>query len=241
MVYISVSLVGFEIGQRVNRRKFLELNMDLNGEENVDISHWVFLCQTEEHSVLIDSGPYDGKLLKKNGRGEYKFYNDIITLLSEYVLPSKIDFIILTHLHWDHCANCNLFPNARVIVQRDEIKYTLNHIPIHNRFYDVDSLRFLDSHRNVELIDGNVEISEFINVVKSPGHTPGSQSIVVKHNKARIAFQGDNYTLGTGNPPGISSSILDWWNSSEKIKHLSDVTIPTHDPSAGILLKRATD
>ena len=233
-------ITGFELGRRSNKRKFLELCQDVDGEELVEISHWVFLCQTGDNNVLIDSGPYNQKLLWKNGRGDYKLYHDLVPMLSEYINPSSIDFVVLTHLHWDHCANTSYFPNSKIIIQKDELAYARNPIPMHRRFYDPDSLGFIASHRNVIIIDGNLKVDAFLEVLKTPGHTPGSQSVVVEHDKTRIAFQGDNYTLATGRPPGISTSILEWWNSNAYTRRLSDIAIPTHDPLAGDILKKAT-
>jgi len=62
---MKVLITGFELGRRSIKRKFLELCQDVNGEEFVDISHWVFLCQTGEHNVLIDSGPYNWNFFGK--------------------------------------------------------------------------------------------------------------------------------------------------------------------------------
>ncbi|OWP56677.1 MAG: hypothetical protein B2I17_04565 [Thermoplasmatales archaeon B_DKE] len=236
-----ISITSLELGRRSNKRKFLELCQDVNGEEVVDISHWVFLCQTENHKVLIDSGPYNSELLSANGRGEYKYYHNLITMLSEYLKPASIDFLVLTHLHWDHCANSSFFPNSKIVVQKDEVAYARTPIPIHRRFYDADSLSFLNSQKNILTIDGNMKIDSYLEVLKTPGHTPGSQSVVVNYNKRRIAFLGDNYTLETGQPPGISSSMVDWWASRMRVQRLTDIIIPSHDPLAGEILKKAME
>ncbi len=37
--------------------------------------------------------------------------------------PRDVEFVVLTHLHWDHAGNCDLFPDARVLVQQDELRY----------------------------------------------------------------------------------------------------------------------
>ena len=39
--------------------------------------------------------------------------------------PRDVEFVVLTHLHWDHAGNCDLFPDARVLVQRDELRYAI--------------------------------------------------------------------------------------------------------------------
>jgi N-acyl homoserine lactone hydrolase len=41
--------------------------------------------------------------------------------------------VIFTHLHWDHCSNVNLFPNARFTVQDKELRYAVSPIPLSTR------------------------------------------------------------------------------------------------------------
>ena len=39
------------------------------------------------------------------------------------VNPADVEFVLLTHLHWDHAGNCGLFADARVLVQKAELRY----------------------------------------------------------------------------------------------------------------------
>ena len=48
------------------------------------------------------------------------------TLQARGLAPEEIDLVVLTHMHWDHCANADLFPNARVLVHPKEIDYANN-------------------------------------------------------------------------------------------------------------------
>ena len=34
--------------------------------------------------------------------------------------------VVLTHLHWDHVGNRDLFPDATVLVQEDELRYAIS-------------------------------------------------------------------------------------------------------------------
>ena len=47
--------------------------------------------------------------------------------------PADIRDVIFTHLHWDHCSNVNLFPNARFTVQDEELRYAVSPIPLSTR------------------------------------------------------------------------------------------------------------
>ena len=39
--------------------------------------------------------------------------------------PHDVEFVVLTHLHWDHAGNCDLFPDATVLVQEAELRYAI--------------------------------------------------------------------------------------------------------------------
>ena len=45
------------------------------------------------------------------------------TLKSHGLAFDDIDTVILTHLHWDHCQNADLFENARILVHPRELDY----------------------------------------------------------------------------------------------------------------------
>ena len=83
------------------------------------------LITNASRNMLIDTGI--GELPERYR----KFYTvkrkpeqNLKTQLAQHNLkPEDIDIIINTHLHFDHCGNNTLFPNAKIIVQADELRY----------------------------------------------------------------------------------------------------------------------
>ena len=72
------------------------------------------LLRVGSHNILIDTGPSSRRpfLVK--------------ALKAKGLETSDIDIVILTHMHWDHCQNTDLFTNARVLVHPTEIDYARN-------------------------------------------------------------------------------------------------------------------
>ena len=72
------------------------------------------LLRVGDHNILIDTGPSSRRpfLVK--------------ALQAKGLETSDIDIVILTHMHWDHCQNTDLFTNARVLVNPTEIDYARN-------------------------------------------------------------------------------------------------------------------
>ena len=89
--------------------------------------------------------------------------------------PDEISTVINTHLHLDHCSGNVLFNRARFFVQEREVEYARNPMPVHKWSYSVDL-----SGSNFELLDGDDEIASGVRVILTPGHTPGSQAVLVQ-------------------------------------------------------------
>lgn len=151
-------------------------------------------------------------------------------LLKIGVDPGEIAIVILTHLHWDHAANNHLFPNARFIVQRQELQYAAAPLPVHS--YDLQ----LISKTKYEIIEGDQNITEGVSVILTPGHSMGMQSVVVNTAKGKYVIAGDAIPLNEcwrANPPipnAVHVDLRDCYASFEKIKNIADYILPGHDP-----------
>lgn len=79
--------------------------------------------------------------------------------------PAEIDQVVLTHLHTDHIgwARDGLFPNAAILLQRAELTWTQPDLP----------------RDQLVLLDGDSQLALGVEVVATPGHTPGHQSVLV--------------------------------------------------------------
>ena len=72
------------------------------------------LLREGKHNILIDTGPSSRRSFLHNA------------LQSRDLTTEDIDLVVLTHMHWDHCQNTDLFLNARVLVNPTEIDYARN-------------------------------------------------------------------------------------------------------------------
>lgn len=149
--------------------------------------------------------------------------------------PESIDVVILTHLHWDHCGNNHLFPQARFLCQTDELRYAYAPPPFFQRAFLSPLGGFTPPFLTVkfELIDGDFDVAPGLQILKVPGHTPGSQAVRVKTSKGWHTITGDAVftyeNMEKQIPPGFHVNVDDAMASMAKIARLSDVILPSHD------------
>lgn len=152
--------------------------------------------------------------------------------------PKDIDIVILTQLHFDHCALARLFTNAKFVVQRTELQSALYEPPTATKmFFNKDLFEGLD----FLVIEGDAKITDGVWVIYTPGHTPGGQSVVVDTQKGRVIISGlctiqmnfeppEPYSsLWPVITPGIHSDVEESYRSLLKIKTMGDIPVASHD------------
>ena len=98
---------------------------------------------------------------------------------------STIDMVVNTHLHFDHLGGNHLFPGVPIYVQQQELEdargpeeYT---IP---EWVDPPGVEYVP-------VDGELELLPGVRLLPAPGHTPGSQIVVIEADGGPIVIAGD--------------------------------------------------
>ena len=96
-----------------------------------------------------------------------------------------IDIVVNTHLHFDHCGGNHLFGGKPIYVQRRELDdarsqddYTIR------EWVDAPGVRYVP-------VDGELELLPGVRLVPAPGHTRGTQVVVVGNGGHPIVVAGD--------------------------------------------------
>lgn len=148
------------------------------------------------HKVLVDNGInekyiVDGKAWAgRPAEGGEKF------VVSEFerigVKLSDIDTVIYTHLHNDHVGNCHLFPYATHVFQNIEWKELLDPLPSMRIRGDYDQSIVQELKKlKCDIVVGDLEYFEGLSFMLTPGHTRGSQCIIVDTDKGKYLLSGD--------------------------------------------------
>jgi N-acyl homoserine lactone hydrolase len=196
---------------------------------------YVFAIMGGNRKILVDTGVEEfmasSDLEERMGFPVMEFEEALSTI---GWTPEDIDVIIHTHLHNDHCENDHLCTNAQVYVQKAELDFFNDPHPIDHRYYpDV-----LDDV-NVITVEGDVPIAEGIEVLFTPGHTPGGQSVVVHTSAGKAVITGlccnaENFPPGGGViAPGVHLDAIQAYESMKRVREAADILIPIHDLEVG--------
>lgn len=156
-----------------------------------------YLLQNGEENVLVDTGIHadhivDGKAWRgcaAEGGADY-----LLKALADCgVTPADISTVLYTHLHNDHAGNMYLFPDAMHVYQKDEYVNLCNPLPFQIKGGDFDTRTVGDiaQLKHKAVIDGDLVMSNGIELYKTPGHSLGSMCIVVPTARGRYVITGD--------------------------------------------------
>ena len=100
-------------------------------------------------------------------------------LVTHGVPPEKIDIVINTHLHFDHCGwntrvlsgkTVPAFPNARFIVQRGELEHAKDPSDRDRASYVPENFQPIEESGQWSLLDGDAEVVPGVELIRVPGH-----------------------------------------------------------------------
>ena len=208
-----------------------------NPGQKIDFPLIAYYITDGETGLLLDTGafvPENGYVPAGKPNGPYIQTEDqrIDNALKKIgVNCDDIKTVVLSHLHWDHAGSCAFFKNAKFIVQKCEYEYALNPIKIHQfpyRKYEFENLNF-------EFVDGDTEIGDGLKLILTPGHTPGSQTLLVNTDDGIYALVADlvnTRECWESDPKlanGYHTDLLVHYKSFDKVEAIADHVLEGHE------------
>ena len=120
--------------------------------------------------------------------------------------PESIDYVVISHLHYDHAGGMlgpdgrPSFPNARYVVQREEAEAAHGDELRLQGIMEVEQLDAVRAAGQLAEVSGEVELVEGVRLLRTGGHTRGSQAVLIGGERAggragdpadRAIFWGD--------------------------------------------------
>ncbi len=163
------------------------------------------LIRAGGHVLLVDTG-----LGNKEGdkfRGIYGVENEGSPTRLEDELgalgvgPDEIDMVLCTHLHFDHAGGATVreadetirpsFPNATYLVRRGEWEFAHRDNERIQASYLGHNMDPLAEAGVVEFLDEDTEVIPGVSMVRTPGHTPHHQSVLIEQGGESLLYLAD--------------------------------------------------
>jgi glyoxylase-like metal-dependent hydrolase (beta-lactamase superfamily II) len=208
----------------------------------------VFLIEHPRGRVLFDTGLHPDVQHDAHGRlgpladvfpAEFHPGEEVSArLAARDVAIERIDYVVLSHLHFDHAGGLGTVPNARVVVQARE--WQAGHDPEQSRALSFHRKDFDHGH-DLLLVDGEHDLFGDGRVLCTPtyGHTPGHQSLRVRLDGGEVVLTADacylRRTLEDEHLPALPWDQDTMLASLRRLRALRDAgarLVYGHDPDA---------
>lgn len=224
-------------------KAILTYNRHFGEKITAPITGW--LLQSGSDTILVDTGPSSPDVARQWHPGIHQAPHQVpgSVLRSVGVAPESLRMVVLSHLHWDHCYNLECFPNARFLVQAEELRVAVDPIATQRVTYEIGipGLRppWLAVFDRLIVIRGDADIAPGVRALLLPGHTPGLQGVLVDTARGRHLIASDSAPLAANVgdsgvdpiPPGIHIDVASCLHSLERMRREADVVLPGHDPA----------
>jgi glyoxylase-like metal-dependent hydrolase (beta-lactamase superfamily II) len=215
-------------------------------DQTVQVFGYIWLIRGGGKTIVVDTGlgapPTQGSKAERQVFGNFAIDpgKDTVSLLQkEGLAPEDVDYVILTHLHFDHCANIGLFKRAQIFISRRGWSSVV--APEHPRLVpeglfprSVYAFVLNEAWNRVMLLPAEAEILPGLQVFWVGGHTPCSQAIRVNTTRGKVILTGDTAFL-YGNieediPVGYCTNLAECFQAMDRFRREGDLILPSHDP-----------
>ena len=174
-----------------------------NVGQSIEFSSTCWLIKRGSEWVLWDTGVPQATLNDPNGWSTlpklivYHLDKTITGQLAEIGLKADdITYVALSHIHGDHIGNVGLFLNSTILMQRAEYTWISSPDGTNDNVNQLKALarKLLGTPKRLQLLDGDTDVfgDGSVTLISTPGHTPGSQSLLVHlKNSGFIILSGD--------------------------------------------------
>ena len=207
----------------------------------IDIAMTVWLLKGPDgRNILVDAGFYRDNFVRQWKPVDFEKPSDAVARAG--VKAEDVTDIIVSHVHWDHLDGVDLFPNARVWIQREEFEHHLDSAgTVKDRAInaaDAKALAEIAKQGRVMLVEGDAkEIIPGIRVYTGGKHTFASQLATVNTASGTVVIASDNMYLYENMARHVPiAQTLDRESNlrtQDRMKTLASnqrLIIPGHDP-----------
>lgn len=210
-------------------------------DKTIARNYYIWAVQGGGETVVFDAGVRPA-LAAERKLGGYIAPDKALARIG--IDAKKVKHLVISHIHFDHGGGIELFPEAKIYVQRKEYDFwvydAISRRPPYAAVSDKVAIKTFGDLRGSDrlvLIDGDQKILPGIELLLTPGHTPGLQSMAVNTAKGMAILTSDcahiHRSFVEDNPSCLITDLPAWLNSytrlRDKVKGNLSMLFPGHD------------
>jgi len=214
-----------------------------DASRKMDIAMMVWLVRGSGKNILVDSGFYREQFFKQWKVADFVKPSDAVRRAG--VTPEEVTDVIVTHMHWDHADGMDLFPKAKIWLQKEELEYYAGTAWQSRRTHggidadDVMAAVKLNVQGKVGLVNGDAqEILPGVTCYTGGKHTWASQFVAVNTAGGTVVLASDNMYLWENlekhAPIALTLDAASNLRAQDRMKDLAGDPkriVPGHDPA----------
>ncbi len=189
-----LTLYAFEVGD-ILVKDISIFNPGVDEGQQVHFTNSAYLIKHDKGTLIWDTGLPDALADSTEGNDSPAFLVKMPKTLSSQLAeidvdPATIDYLAVSHEHFDHTGNMPLFNNATILLQEEEYKSLFE-----NEERPASALDSLKGNAYVKLT-GNHDVfgDGSVVIMRAPGHTAGHQVLYINlPETGPIVLSGDLY------------------------------------------------
>lgn len=207
---------------------------------SMPMDFFVWIVRNEARTIVVDTGFGPAAAAARERELVFPVEQGLAAL---GVRAEDVRDVILTHMHWDHAGNNDLFPHARFHLQAGEMQFCTGPCMCHKALrvpYSAADVAAMVRHvyaGRVQFHEGEAEIAPGISVHLVGGHSRGLQIVRVKTRRGWVVLASDasHYyaNLEQGRPFPLVDNVaamLDGFNTISRLASSPKHYVPGHDP-----------
>jgi glyoxylase-like metal-dependent hydrolase (beta-lactamase superfamily II) len=236
-------IVAVRYGTLHSRKSELFYRFQAYGEADArqDMDYFFYVLRHGPQTIVVDTG-FKPEVAAGRGRECVTPPREALARLG--IDPARVSQLIVTHFHWDHIGNLELFPEAELFVPARELEFWAAPVAQNLQFWshvDGDMVAYLEgAHRQGRAMPTGDDqlIVPGVRTITVGGHSAGQQILVVDTARGPVVLASDAVHLyeemELSRPFGVAVDIREMYEAYvllERLTHESGaLVVPGHDP-----------